>query len=663
MKQLLQLSIFSVCLLLSSYKGISQDTKELFSIPGLSMNYLLTDDISQTYKSSHFFEEIKSLCGFELLEYQVQNLYNNDKIYLRIENDKVYLFDIVDCVDSQLLMDFSLEVGDTYLQFQTEIEVVSKTIESFFDGLLRRKIVFNNGREWIEGIGDSFGLINYFLSYETFVCSKINQEVLYITSNSNVAFFCPTLGCRTMEILPAYEQQDTEVQLINRSRNHDFYSWTMPDGEIFQNSSPDFILDEKACFRPLLSINNFCGDGPILEYLNVDYCQDSIWVKRSNDLGISHIKFFDESTGLAISEDKIFKTYNGGLDWVVKPFYNGSTNGPMFALDINKNGEAIIGFSQLGSGNGESIMMSYDEGESWNKEVVNDFIFRAIITDDNQCFAFRPYSSDFFYSNDSGKNWSRKPQPDEYRVERFEYVESILFGLGHKLNFPQSTFTISRSEDSGTSWQHFEFDGYRGSDFQAIDMVTKDLGYLGGQGFIFKTVNSWQDYEYIKLNSFSMIIDLEFVDENIGWAVTAIGEIFKTYDGGLNWEKEYCLNTIPAVDLDAIDESSAFLILENTGTFHFAPEEIDCLTSTKEINYFEEIELYPNPTRGRLSYSLSNKLYHMSIIDLQGKVLKQWNSSQLENEIDVSFLENGMYLLQAKSEEGKQFKSTFVIAK
>ena len=76
------------------------------------------------------------------------------------------------------------------------------------------------------------------------------------------------------------------------------------------------------------------------------------------------------------------------------------------------------------------------------------------------------------------------------------------------------------------------------------------------------------------------------------------------------------------------------------------------VTSNKEANLEESINLYPNPTNGILR--LEGKIQSVELIDLYGKILESKNFRSFETK-EIQFAEglpNGLYLVRAKLENG-----------
>jgi hypothetical protein len=70
----------------------------------------------------------------------------------------------------------------------------------------------------------------------------------------------------------------------------------------------------------------------------------------------------------------------------------------------------------------------------------------------------------------------------------------------------------------------------------------------------------------------------------------------------------------------------------------------------------EMLQLYPNPTSGLLTVDFGQELQHaeLIVIDLQGKeVARKTVNDQLTVTLDLSELQNGVYLLSVRDRNGK----------
>jgi len=421
-----------VLLVVSSLR--SQDTQALFSIPGLSVSWQLTDDIGGKSKWTYYFNQVTSLCGEELLEYEYE-YYSvlKDTLYLKVDGSKVYRYDIEDCEYGSLLYDFDLEVGDEFSPYTKVYTVTHKSTEVYGDGLERRRIELDSSEVWIEGIGGlDEGLLFIFMSADKYICSKIDQEVVHVSEDSNCAEKCPFYGCKRMTADFQYEQVGRKVQLQNTSEHFSSVSWILPDGSSSSESNPVITLEGDGCHKVTLAIDNSCNDGPFLKTRYISYCTDSIWVKKNAVDSITQMAFMDNNIGVGITDDKIFRTVDGGNSWSEIFFQN--SNSGLFSVSMNSFGVGMITFGQNSSATGTVVMMSYDSGETWRQVAAStNILLDCIVTDDGTCFAER-HPNYFYLSTNNGQSFFSRNFPNDYSLKFFDYHNGQLYAVGRRLS-------------------------------------------------------------------------------------------------------------------------------------------------------------------------------------------------------------------------------------
>ncbi|MGI8893553.1 MAG: T9SS type A sorting domain-containing protein, partial [Bacteroidia bacterium] len=84
----------------------------------------------------------------------------------------------------------------------------------------------------------------------------------------------------------------------------------------------------------------------------------------------------------------------------------------------------------------------------------------------------------------------------------------------------------------------------------------------------------------------------------------------------------------------------------------------DSLTGINNISVFDGILIYPNPVKDILNIKLKDNIkgLEIKILDLSGKVMKEVNADEIENEISINInsLSAGIYFLQLKMKEQVQ---------
>jgi Secretion system C-terminal sorting domain len=86
------------------------------------------------------------------------------------------------------------------------------------------------------------------------------------------------------------------------------------------------------------------------------------------------------------------------------------------------------------------------------------------------------------------------------------------------------------------------------------------------------------------------------------------------------------------------------------------------LANVYEVTEMPNLSVYPNPSNnGTLNIRISNTdETQIMIVDLQGKVVKQWDNNKLE-ELSVDGLKSGVYVVQSVDKTGKKDSAKFIV--
>ncbi|GAB4287459.1 MAG: hypothetical protein Kow0068_13220 [Marinilabiliales bacterium] len=86
----------------------------------------------------------------------------------------------------------------------------------------------------------------------------------------------------------------------------------------------------------------------------------------------------------------------------------------------------------------------------------------------------------------------------------------------------------------------------------SVFFVDSLIGYIGGEGLIYKTTNGGQNWSVVFTDTANSqkIYDINFPTSNTGYAISDSGRVFKTTDGGINWQysntgftkRPYCID-------------------------------------------------------------------------------------------------------------------------
>ena len=97
----------------------------------------------------------------------------------------------------------------------------------------------------------------------------------------------------------------------------------------------------------------------------------------------------------------------------------------------------------------------------------------------------------------------------------------------------------------------------------------------------------------------------------------------------------------------------------DTGYYHIEINTLECLTTSIDERDLERFTIFPNPVTTNLNFENSHLIESIDIIDSIGKIYRKNFYSNL-HEIDVSFLDSGIYFCKIKNKSGKTLIQKFV---
>ncbi|MFZ0390956.1 MAG: YCF48-related protein, partial [Calditrichia bacterium] len=204
------------------------------------------------------------------------------------------------------------------------------------------------------------------------------------------------------------------------------------------------------------------------------------------------------------------------------------------------------------TGQGGTILQTSDGGQSWN---ILPFPFSVDLS------ALHFFTGDtglsggdggIYRTTDGGQNWSAVSTgiPDAIRCLSFAGDYGIAGAASQSLIY---------SADRGQNWQVAQ-SGFFGGGVNGAVMLSSQIGFVGGQNSIFqplagKTTDggaNWSFTPFYLQNNEGAVLDIEFTDENIGYAACRVwdgrGAIARTADGGQNWTSSFFNAPLQAMD-------------------------------------------------------------------------------------------------------------------
>ena len=239
---------------------------------------------------------------------------------------------------------------------------------------------------------------------------------------------------------------------------------------------------------------------------------------------IEDIEFYDENHGIAvggymIGNDTavILTTNDGGQNWDRTTFPNFEGLRKVDYLSEN----TIIAVGDNGN-----VFRSTDGGETW---IVQDI--GSSLTDVhffNEMDGIALSYSRVMHTSDGGLSWEEGVY---LNAGHFSFSGSTGYAVGYNAN-------IYKTEDSGKMWNLISKSKPVGTLTNAsfVDTLTIWASRYN-DSLLSKTSNGGYDWDTVNIGASGNILDVCFLNPNVGYAIEKTEKIHKTVDGGENWEE------------------------------------------------------------------------------------------------------------------------------
>jgi photosystem II stability/assembly factor-like uncharacterized protein len=240
---------------------------------------------------------------------------------------------------------------------------------------------------------------------------------------------------------------------------------------------------------------------------------------------------------------------------------------PLYSVSIpNKTHGVAVGYSMLGSGAWEGIVLRTDDGGmTWkHAHTVPDHVLRGVSLTDELTGTAVGSEGTILRTTDGGLTWTQQQSAAFsrlYAVQQIDPQTAIAVGYGGQ---------VFRTED-GMTWKR----QYAGpGDFFAVSFATPWSGCIvGDDGRVAMTTNGGATWEQIDLGLSGrgyVLRGVSFFDSTTGYIVGNGGTIFKTTDGGssfidlsLEWNTRE-LNSVTCIDANTAVAVGRSMILKTT---------------------------------------------------------------------------------------------------
>lgn len=168
--------------------------------------------------------------------------------------------------------------------------------------------------------------------------------------------------------------------------------------------------------------------------------------------------------------------------------------------------------------------------EMWTPASYHLYAVEAVT--DNVVFA-GGYGGSLVRTEDGGANWEAIPIGSNNWIKEIHFHNESVGWLA-TTSGNSNPADIYKTVDGGFTWTSVR----DVEEYSSMSWPTEQIGYFGTwSGTIVKTTDAGQTWSVINLETSNNVYDVQFIDAQTGFALSADDNLHRTYDGGITWEK------------------------------------------------------------------------------------------------------------------------------
>jgi photosystem II stability/assembly factor-like uncharacterized protein len=302
---------------------------------------------------------------------------------------------------------------------------------------------------------------------------------------------------------------------------------------------------------------------------------------------------------------KIFKTINGGVNWLERTPRNISAY-PESIWFFNSQVGLVTGtFHPSDTTQNAFVWSTHNGGMTWEETIIPEFpgISDFQFIDDSTAYflAREKAGSILCKTTDRFKSWSIIYQDTSW-ISSFYYLGNNHFCVNNSTSFSgsfgPSAYYISKSMDGGRTWEQKLAAGAWG--LNQMFFINDQIGFSVGGGTILKTIDGGETWSVEKFSySFENVC---FTDRMKGFAgggwlyihLIGGGDMFVTEDGGKTWQPNLIIDS-KIESCVFVNVSLGFALSRVIGVGSWLLKTVDGGENWIEIkipNYFEGKDVY-----------------------------------------------------------------------
>ncbi|NPD45302.1 MULTISPECIES: T9SS type A sorting domain-containing protein [unclassified Lentimicrobium] len=376
------------------------------------------------------------------------------------------------------------------------------------------------------------------------------------------------------------------------------------------------------------------------------YFPDTVSIKCISTNNQGHIFI---GTGATTEIGALYRSIDNAQTWETM-FNNGSLS--ISCIDINENGKIF-----LGKNGPESIVMSEDNGQTWEVADLPDVSFGNVMkifcigNDTIYVSLWGGNGSLITFSFDGGNSWEHtyiNSESNAYAsdIDMTSSGELYVSTIGMNNN----TGGVYKSIDGGYSW---DFTGLFNHQVYCLEINPLNEVFTGDWDSFYPEPNGIYallegQTEFEKVANGYHITDIAISEENEIF-VTSNGSIYRSNDNGETFENIQDENSQYIKKL-YIDQNNLLYGIKQDKLIR----SIDPLITNINTIAKDNICIYPNPSRDYISFEGPTAIdvpYLIEITNIQGECVYS-KLIQVENSyINIKDLQHGVYVFEIKNSD------------
>ena len=297
------------------------------------------------------------------------------------------------------------------------------------------------------------------------------------------------------------------------------------------------------------------------------------------------------------------------------------------------------------------FMITENGGESWNFTEVNGTTFIQALDFINENTGWIVgFQGMIKKTTDAGQNWTTQETGVPHDIWEITAInENLIFAAGRNTVTEKGMFFITT--DGGENWQTEEVP-YQ---LMSVACINDQKWFAGGeQGILYYTDNAGETWTNETIIPSTNIMEIKFIDQNNGFLMCYDDDdpyspdsyIYKTTDGGQNWELSYQANSKKMYSI-AFSSPYHGIACGADGRIWLYDEEYQNI----QKNNYEYFNIYPNPSNGTFSITnYESQITSIEINDITGKIIHKSEFVIPNSQFVIN--KKGIYFIKIKTETG-----------